>query len=209
MIITGIQQLWSIARIIMTGMTLTGMPRIAVGGILTECNHLGGLPINLSVYEASELLRDEEVLQLNTSVVGGMLQGLRRGGAKPVPLIFASACSAGPITGDCYRQLRGEWFERLERAMPVDGVLMPLHGSALVDGLDDPEGDMIRAARTLVGPDVPVVATLDLHAHVTQEMVEHADALIAWETYPHRNKLRRPYFPADAAIPGLQPMILK
>ena len=62
---------------------------------------------------------------------------------------------------------------------------MPIHGSALVEGLDDPEGDMIRAVREIVGPDVPVIATLDLHANVTAEMVEHADALLAWETYPH------------------------
>ncbi|MBT6628153.1 MAG: hypothetical protein HOB49_14130, partial [Gemmatimonadetes bacterium] len=55
-------------------------PRIAVGGILTECNHLGGLPIDLSVYEASELFRDEQVLQLDTSIVGGMLHALRAAG---------------------------------------------------------------------------------------------------------------------------------
>lgn len=163
-------------------------PRIAVGGILTECNHLGGLPIDMSIYEACELFRDEEVLQLTTSVVGGMLDGLRKGGAEPVPLIFASACSAGPITRDCYRQLRSEWLERLERALPVDGVLLPLHGSALAEGVDDPEGDMLQAARHLVGRDVPVVATLDLHAHVTAKMVRHADALLAWETYPHHDQ---------------------
>ncbi len=164
---------------------MSAKPRIAIGGILTECNHLGGLPIDMSMYEACELHRDEEVLQMTTSVVGGMLDGLREGGAEPVPLIFASALSAGPITRDCYRQLRDEWLGRLERALPVDGVLLPLHGSALVEGLDDPEGDMIHAARHLVGADVPVVATLDLHAHVTAEMVRHADALLAWETYPH------------------------
>ena len=165
-------------------------PRIAIGGILTECNHLGGLPIDMSVYEACELYRDDDVLRLTTSVVGGMLDGLRQGGAQPVPLIFASALSGGPITRDCYRQLRGEWLGRLERALPVDGVLLPLHGSALVAGLDDPEGDLIHAARQLVGPDVPVVATLDLHAHVTAEMVRYADALLAWETYPHLDQYR-------------------
>lgn len=170
------------------GPVLPAKPRIAIGGILTECNHLGGLPIDMSIYEACELFRDDEVLRLTTSVVGGMLGGLRQGGAEPVPLIFASACSAGPITRECYRQLRGEWFERLQRALPVDGVLLPLHGAALVEGLDDPEGDMIHAARDLVGPNVPVVATLDLHAHVTAEMVRHADALFAWETYPHRDQ---------------------
>jgi len=164
---------------------MTQKPRIAVGGILTECNHLGGLPIDLAIYEASELFRDEEVLKLTTSVVGGMLSALRQSGAETAPLIYASACSGGPITRECYAQLRGEWFDRLKRALPVDGVLLPLHGAALAEGLDDPEGDMIRAARDLVGPDVPVLVTLDLHAHVTQEMVQHADAMLAWETYPH------------------------
>ena len=105
-------------------------PRIAIGGILTECNHLGGSSIDLSIYEAGELFRDEQVLLQTTSVVAGMLGGLLERGAEPLPLIFASACPAGPMTRDCYRQLRGEWFERLERAVPVDGVLLPLHGSA-------------------------------------------------------------------------------
>ena len=117
-------------------------PHIAVGGILTECNHLGGLPIDLSTYEASELFHGEEVLQLTTSVVGGMLAALRQANAEPVPLLYASACSQGPITGECYDQLRSELFERLQDAMPVDGVLLPIHGAALAEGvevLEEPE----------------------------------------------------------------------
>jgi microcystin degradation protein MlrC len=167
---------------------MAGSPRIAFGGILTECNHLGGLPIDLAIYEASDLLYGEELLQVTTSVVGGMLQGIRDAGAAAVPLIYASACSAGPITRECYKQLRGEWFQRLEQSLPVAGVLLPLHGAALAEGLDDPEGDMIHAARDLVGPEIPIVVTLDLHAHVTEEMVRFADAILAWETYPHHDQ---------------------
>ena len=73
------------------------MPRIAVGGILTECNLLGGVPIPLELYEETELLRGDEMLQQTTSVVGGMLATLRAEGAEAVPLLFASACAAGPI----------------------------------------------------------------------------------------------------------------
>jgi microcystin degradation protein MlrC len=163
-------------------------PRIALGGILTECNHLGGLPTDLKAYEESELLRGDEILASTTSVVGGMLEALRQRQAEPVPLIYASALAAGPLTSPCYQQLRGELFERLQRVLPVDGVLMPIHGSALAEGVDDPEGDMIQGVRDLVGPDVPVVATLDLHAHVTAQMVRCADALLGWETYPHHDQ---------------------
>lgn len=164
-------------------------PKIALGGILTECNHFGGLPIDVSTYEASELWRGDQLLQAETSVVGGMLKGLRFGdGVDIAPLLYASACAGGPIAADCYQQLRTELLTRLEAAQPVDGVLMPLHGSALAEGEDDPEGDLLEAVRERVGSEIPVIATLDLHAHVTGKMVREADALLAWETYPHRDQ---------------------
>ena len=168
--------------------TMTRRPRIAIGGILTECNHLGGLPIDLKTYEENELLRAEEILSCDTSVVGGMLNVLSAENADAVPLLYASACAGGPIVASCYGQLRGELLDGLRNALPVDGVLMPIHGSALAEGNDDPEGDMIHAVRRIVGPDRPIVTCLDLHANVTAEMVRHADAMLGWETYPHRDQ---------------------
>lgn len=161
--------------------------RIAVGGILTECNQLGGIPIDLGWFERYELRRGEEVLTADAGVLGGMLQVLREAHADIVPLIFASACPGGPLTADCYDRLKAELLDRLRAALPVGGVLLPLHGSAAAENAPDLEGDLIRAVRQTVGPSVPVVATLDLHAHVTADMVRFADALIAWETYPHRD----------------------
>ena len=163
-------------------------PRIAVGGVLTECNHFGGLPIDVDSFRSGELFRGDELLAATTSVVGGMLDSLRQCEADPAALIYASACPGGSVTSACYQQLRSELLDRLQQAMPVDGVLMPLHGAALVENVDDPEGDLLHAVRDLVGHEIPVVATLDLHAHVTAEMVQHADALLAWETYPHRDQ---------------------
>jgi microcystin degradation protein MlrC len=78
-------------------------------------------------------------------------------------------------------------LERLGRALPVAGVLLALHGSASVEDVGDPEGDLLQAVRSIVGPGVPVVASLDHHAHVTEAMVRHADGLVAWDTYPHRD----------------------
>ena len=167
---------------------MTRRPRIAIGGILTECNHLGGLSIDLKTYADNELLRAEEILSCDTSVVGGMLNVLNAGNADAVPLLYASACAGGPIVASCYAQLRGELLDGLRNALPVDGVLMPIHGSALAEGNDDPEGDMIHAVRRIVGPDRPIVTCLDLHANVTAEMVRHADAMLGWETYPHRDQ---------------------
>ncbi|MSS70860.1 MAG: M81 family peptidase [Candidatus Latescibacteria bacterium] len=161
--------------------------RIAVGGILTECNQLGGVPIDLGWFERYELRRGEEVLTSDAGVLGGMLQVLRESHADIAPLIFASTCPGGPLTAGCYTQLKTELLDRLRAALPVDGVLLPLHGAAAAENAPDLEGDLIRAVRQTVGPATPIVATLDLHAHVTADMVRFADALIAWETYPHRD----------------------
>ena len=166
------------------------MTRIAVGGILTECNHLGGIPIDMETYESTELARGEELLSATTSVVGGMLNMLREAQVEPMPLLFASACAGGPITSDCYRELRDELLERLDAIRPVDGVLLPLHGAALAEGNDDPEGEIIREMRQRVGPDIPIVVTVDLHANITAEMVAEADAILAWETYPHYDQFQ-------------------
>ena len=161
--------------------------RIALGGIFTECNHLGGLPIDIERFEQYELLRGGEVLDLGSGTVGGMLEVLRANDAKPAPIIYASTCAGGPITSECYRQLKSELLDGFQESLPVDGVLLPLHGSSTAEDVGDPEGDLIQAARQIVGEEIPIVVTLDLHAHVTAKMVKFADALIAWETYPHRD----------------------
>lgn len=162
--------------------------RVALGAILTECNELGGVPIELDWFERYELRRGAEILGLRDGVVGGMLKTLD-GVAEVEPLLFASTCPGGPLTTACYTALKDELLQRLEAVLPVDGVLLPLHGAACAEGVGDIEGDLIEAVRQRVGPQVPVVATLDLHAHVTAAMVRHADALVAWETYPHRDAL--------------------
>ena len=161
--------------------------RIAIGSIFTECNQLGGVPIDMSWFERYELLRGAEILRMDAGVVGGMLRVLDRHQMNPVPLIFASTCPGGPLTSECYAELKSELIARLHKAMPVDGVLLPLHGAAVAENLPDVEGDLINSVREIVGPTVPIVATLDLHAHVTADMVRFADGMIAWETYPHRD----------------------
>lgn len=166
---------------------MTAARRIAVGSIFTECNHFGGRPTDLAAFERQELRRGAEVLGAMTGTVGGMLAALDELRADVAPLVVASTCPGGPLTADCYAKLKTEMLDRLRAALPVDGVLLALHGSASAEGAGDLEGDLLAAVRELVGPELQVVATLDLHAHVTSAMVSAADALVAWETYPHRD----------------------
>ena len=84
-----------------------------------------------------------------------------------------------------YEGFREEILEDLARAMPVDAVLLALHGAMVADGYDDCEGDILAAVRAIVGPDVPVGAELDLHCHLTDAMMEAATVLVAYKEYPH------------------------
>lgn len=163
--------------------------RVAVGSVFIECNHLGGVPADLETFRRSELRFGTELLDASGGTIGGMLQTLGESGAEVCPLLVASGCPSGPVTAECYEFLKSDLLQRIQQSAPLDGVLLALHGSAAADvpGAEDLEGDLLQAVRQTVGPEIPIVATLDLHAHVTERMVTSADALLAWETYPHRD----------------------
>ncbi|MCB0142109.1 MAG: M81 family metallopeptidase, partial [Caldilineaceae bacterium] len=99
--------------------------------------------------------------------------------------LYANAQPAGNTTRAAYESLRDELLERLRAALPVDIVLLNLHGAMVADGYDDCETDMINRVRALVGPETKVGVELDLHCDVTQEMITQADAIVIYKEYPH------------------------
>ena len=160
--------------------------RIAVGGIMTECNHLGGQPTTLERFAVvGELRRGDEILTMSSGAMSGALEVLRDRDCEIVPLLLAETCPGGPLTRECYDTLKTELLERLRASMPVDGVTLSLHGSAAVEDEPDLEGDLLEAIREIVGDSVPIVGSLDTHGNVTARMVRFSDALCAFATYPH------------------------
>ncbi|MGB0606637.1 MAG: M81 family metallopeptidase, partial [Candidatus Latescibacterota bacterium] len=96
--------------------------RIAIGSFLTECNQFGGSPIDLDWFARYDLAYGDEVLATEAGVVGGALEVLRSADAQIVPLVYASTCPGGYVTADCYAHLRDQLLDRLQDALPVDGV---------------------------------------------------------------------------------------
>ena len=109
----------------------------------------------------------------------------------PVPLIYLDCGAAGAIDHDWYVRVREEMREGLRQAMPLDGVYFPQHGASITTGELDPDGELFQMARDIVGPDVPIVATLDLHANVSNRMVSATDLLVAYRTNPHTDQSAR------------------
>jgi microcystin degradation protein MlrC len=90
-----------------------------------------------------------------------------------------------------YEFIRDEILGQLEAAMPVDGVQLCLHGAMCAVGYDDPEGDLIERIRAIVGPDVPIAATLDLHGQLSARRVAMSDILVAFKEFPHTDFVER------------------
>lgn len=102
-----------------------------------------------------------------------------------IPLISASGGATGPIAQPLLDEMITEIWDGIRSALPIHAVYLALHGSAKGTHDEDPEGTLLQGVRYVVGPSVPIVATLDLHANVSSAMAEQADVLIAYRTNPH------------------------
>lgn len=102
-----------------------------------------------------------------------------------VPTLWCAASPSAHVTAEAFEALAGELVERIAAALPLDGVYLDLHGAMVTENHDDGEGELLRRVRVAVGPDVPLVVSLDLHGNVTPLMMAMADVLVAFRTYPH------------------------
>jgi microcystin degradation protein MlrC len=101
-----------------------------------------------------------------------------------VPTAWASATPSAHVTEDAYERFAQLLLDGVRKAA-ADAVYLDLHGAMVAEHVDDGEGEILRRVRNVVGPQVPIVASLDLHANVTAQMLELADGLVAYRTYPH------------------------
>ena len=119
--------------------------------------------------------------------IAGFVREARARGWTLVPSVWAGAMPSNRVTADAIARIRDEMLADLREALHVglDGVLLDLHGAAVAEGADDAEGELLQCLRAVVGPIMPIVASLDLHANVTRRMLAHASAMTAYRTYPH------------------------
>jgi microcystin degradation protein MlrC len=168
------------------------MTRIAVGAFLHETNtfaptkatyqdfvHGGGWP---SMAHGADVLK----VMRNINVgLAGFVGAAEANGWELVPTISAAASPSAHVTRDAFESVMKEMVDGIAAAGPIDAVYLDLHGAMVSEHYDDGEGEILARVRQVIGKDLPLVVSLDLHANVSPEMVEHADALIAYRTYPH------------------------
>lgn len=186
--------------------------RIAIGRVAQETNALSPIPTELADFRAMHYLEGAAVLEacrrdrveapgfLKNAELSGFVQRVAQiGDVELVPTISAWAVPGGPLSPTCFGHLREALVERLRAAGPLDGVFLSIHGSMGVIGDRDPETTLLRAVRDAV-PDVPVAATLDLHANLTRARVETGVIFFAYHTNPHRDHAARGARAADVLV---------
>lgn len=150
--------------------------RIAVGGIHTECSTYSPVlmqPEDFRVLRGSDLTGAEYFSFLPTE------------GVEISPLLHARAIPGGPVSRATYEGFKQEFSEKLRAALPLDGLYLAMHGAMNVEGMDDAEGDWIANARSIIGLDIPLAVSYDLHGNVTQKIVDQIDIFAAYRTAPH------------------------
>ncbi|MEA2528135.1 MAG: hypothetical protein QOF73_5362 [Thermomicrobiales bacterium] len=177
--------------------------RIAIGEISHETNTFIPREVGIDVFEANRLLRAEALIshyEGHRTYLGGMIAAGRRLGIELVPTYAASGGADATIAQGVYETLRDELVSELRSALPVDAVCLALHGAGMATDTDDIEGDILAHVRKLVGPDVPIVVTLDLHGNITQEMTDLADLLLGVNFYPHVDAYERGVEAVERAV---------
>jgi microcystin degradation protein MlrC len=173
--------------------------RIAFARIMQESNALSPVPTTLHDFESAHYLTGDALLRAATTgpelagffkraELGGFMRAVaaRKSEIEPVPILSAWASSGGPLSRECYDTLEDRLVTMLRAAGPLDGMYLALHGAMGVAGVLDPESRLLKAVRTVIGA-APLIVSHDLHGNLTNDRVANADAIVAYQTNPHRD----------------------
>jgi microcystin degradation protein MlrC len=168
------------------------MARFAIGGFVHETNTFAPTKARFEHFVMADgwpaLVRGPELIEAVQGInlpAAGFVEAARELRHEIVPLTWCSATPLAYVERDAYERIAGMLLEDIRQALPLDGLYLDLHGAMVAEHVEDGEGELLRRIRVLVGDELPVVVGLDLHANVTESMVRHASALVAFRTYPH------------------------
>jgi len=168
------------------------MARIAVGGFQHETNTFAPGKATFADFERHDgwpgLVRGPAMLDAVDGLnlpIAGFAEAARAAGHELVPLSWCAAEPCAHVTSDAFERITAMLCEDLGAQGPFDAVYLDLHGAMVAEAFEDGEGETLRRARAVVGDAIPLAVSLDLHANVTQAMLDHASVMAIYRTYPH------------------------
>ena len=162
--------------------------RVLLAQFMHETNTFSKLPTTLEDYRRRFLVEGGAIVPKfkgTKNEMGGYIDSAAKYGWEPVYAVAANATPSGTLTKETWETIRDIILDTAKKAGKLDGICLSLHGAMVTETEDDAEGALLEALRKIVGPDVPIAATLDLHANATIRMATNANALVSYRTYPH------------------------
>lgn len=168
------------------------MARIAISGFQHETNTFSLHKADLAAFEnvasfprlPSGAALMDEMEGLNISIAGFIAEA-RLHQHEMHPGVWGMATPSAEVTDEAFEHITGRILDGIRDAGDIDAVYLCLHGAMVTESYEDGEAEILRRVRELIGPDMPLVASLDLHGNISPEMVDIADAMVAYRTYPH------------------------
>ena len=168
--------------------------RIVTGTFSHETNTFSNIPTTLEEFAKQGIAHGSEIAHRfrgTNTIEAAFMDAAEEHGFELIWTVFGSAIPGGPVSREAFDYFSGHLLEGIQAAGKIDGVLLHLHGAMVTDDLDDGEGHVLEAIRRLVGPDMPIVTTLDLHANMTPRIIRNCNALTGYDTYPHVDMYER------------------
>lgn len=170
------------------------MPRVGILALIQESNTFLSGTTTFDHFRQDLLLTGEEVRQHFATAhheVRGFFDGLAQAGIEAVPIFAARALPFGTIEADAFERLVHQMMEELESVGRLDGLLVAPHGATVAASHPDADGYWLSLVRQKVGPQIPIIGTLDPHCNLSPQMVAATDALMAYRTNPHIDQEQR------------------
>jgi microcystin degradation protein MlrC len=172
------------------------MPRILIAGFQHETNTFAPSLADWAAFTRGDsfpaFARGPAMQALMTGInipIAGFMDFAKRQGWSLIPSAWAGAIPSSYVTEDAFERICAAITEDVRAACDssagLDGIYLDLHGAAVAENAHDSEGELLERLRAIVGPKLPIVGSLDLHANVTHRMLREADALVSYRTYPH------------------------
>jgi len=162
--------------------------RVFCASIATETNTYSPLRTDFADFQQSFYAppgRHPETSTLCSAVFPALRRRARAGEIELIEGTAAWAEPGGLVNATTWARLRDEVLQQLREALPVDGVVLGLHGAMVADGCDDCEGELLEMVRAIVGPDAKIGASFDPHSHLTGRRIANLDVLTAFKEFPH------------------------
>lgn len=170
------------------------MARVLTARFMHETNTFSRVPTGIDAFRRGAFHREAEIagaFRGTRSALGASFEAADKFDWSLVHPVSAWANPSGVVTGDAFEGVSAMILDAAAKEGPIDGVLLHLHGAMVAEGFEDAEGELLARLRRLLGPEIPILATLDLHANGTAAMAQNANALIAYRTYPHIDQYER------------------